>query len=306
MEDISVHKPVLLHETIEGLGLKNDDIVLDGTVGGAGHAIEILRRLGPKGVYIGLDQDADALNKAKQKFDQKDFKAKIILRNENDRNLRKVLDALDIKFITKAIFDLGLSSDQLEASGRGFSLKKDEPLLMTFQANPDKETLTAETIVNHFENDSLVTILRNYGEEQYAKRIAAGIIRAREEKAITSTGELVRIIEASVPASYRRKKIHPATKTFQALRMTVNDEYRSLIETLDAAVKSINETGRIAIISFESITDRAVKNFFREKKKENILEILNKKPIVPSEQEIKDNPRSRSAKLRIAEKKTIL
>lgn len=296
----NVHTPVLLKEVLEGLALAPGDVVLDGTVGSAGHGKEMSACIGSTGTYIGVDQDSDALQRAKENL--KDAPAQICLVEESFRNLDTVLDSLGFEQVDKILLDLGISSNQLETSGRGFTFQKDEPLLMTMKKSSE-DGLTAGEIVNSFEEENLITILESYGEEKHAKRIAKGIVEAREEKEIKTTGELAEIIKTSVPLYYRRRKIHPATKTFQALRMTVNDEFKALEEALTKAWEKLSKGGRLAVISFHSIEDRTVKKFFKEKKRLLEADVLTKKPIFPGEEEKSLNPRSRSAKLRIAQRK---
>jgi len=289
----SVHKSVLLKETIDGLNLVDGATVLDATFGGGGHSLEICKRY--KNVtIIALDQDAGALERAKEKF--KDVDAKITFLNRNFRQID------DLKTVDAIIFDLGLSSDQLEISGRGFSFTKDEPLLMTMKESPNDEDLTAKEIVNTWEERNLADIIYGYGEERFSRRIAKAIVEARKENEIKTTFELVKIIEGSVPGSYKRGKIHFATRTFQALRIAVNDELGALEEGLAGGLKILKNEGRMGVISFHSLEDRIVKRFFREMKDEGKIKIINKKPIIAGKEELILNKRSRSAKLRIIEK----
>jgi len=293
----SRHKPVLLNETIEGLDLHDGGVVLDGTLGGGGHALEICRRF-PGAKIIALDQDAGAIRQAREKF--KD--CRINFHNENFRNLDKVLKKEGLEKVSAVILDLGLSSDQLQNSSRGFSFMKSEPLFMTMKENPRPDDLTAEMMVNEWREQSLADIIYGYGQERYGRKIARGIVEAREKGRIKTTAELVEIIRQSVPPPYRRGKIHFATRTFQALRVAVNDELRALSEGLAKGFEALKPSGRMAVISFHSLEDRIVKKFFKQKEKENRAKLINKKPIVAGEEELKENPKSRSAKLRIAEK----
>ena len=291
----SVHKTVLLNETIEGLNLTTKSVVLDGTFGGGGHSAEICRRF-PGVKIIALDQDQSVFEKAKDKF--KNLDCDISFSNENFRDLEN-----SINFPVDAIiFDLGLSSDQLENSGRGFSFLKDEPLLMTMKENPSPEDLTAMDIVNTWSEKNLADIIYGYGEERYSRRIAKGIADAREKAEIKTTFDLVKIIESSVPGLYKRGKLHFATRTFQALRIAVNDELGVLKTGLEKGFAALGVGGRMAVISFHSLEDRIVKKFYKEKEKEGEAKLINKKPITASAEEIKNNPRSRSAKLRILKK----
>ena len=285
----SVHKTVLLQETIEGLNLQPKSLVLDCTFGGGGHSLEILK-IFPETKIVALDQDANT---------RKNSSSKIIFHNENFRNLDKVLGQEKADGI---IFDLGLSSDQLENSGRGFTFMRDEPLLMTMKANPLPEDVTAYDVVNSWGEENLADIIYGYGEERYSRRIAKAIVDARKQKEIKTTFELVKIIEGAVPAAYRRGRLHFATRTFQALRIAVNDELGALQEGLAKGFKVLKIGGRMAVISFHSLEDRAVKKFFRELGAEGKAKLINKKPIVSGSEELKSNPRARSAKLRILEK----
>jgi 16S rRNA (cytosine1402-N4)-methyltransferase len=295
-----MHIPVLLHESIDGLEVKPNDVVLDGTINGGGHSKVIAERMGTAGIIVGMDRDEDALNRARVALEGSH--PRIILVNDNFRNLGKVLRENGLDGADRILLDLGLSSDQLERSGRGFSFQKDEPLLMTFKAHPDENDLTARDVVNTWEEESLETIIYGFGEEKFAKRIAAAIVRRRGEKPIETSNELAEIIKKSVPQWYAHKKVHCATKTFQALRIAVNDELGSLREGLLEGMKYLKPNGRMGVISFHSIEDRAVKNFFKEQEKQGICKIITKKPIVPSREEILKNKRARSAKLRIAQK----
>lgn len=293
----TVHKSVLLQETIEGLNLKQGSVVLDATFGGGGHTLEVCKNY--KGVeVVALDQDKSTWERAKDKF--KGFKVSFY--NENFRNLDKALKKEGVTEVDGIIFDLGLSSDQLEVSLRGFSFMKDEPLMMTMKENPGREDLTAKDIVNSWSEENLAKILRGYGEENFAGRIARAIVEAREEKEIESTFQLVEIIRSVVPAFYRKGKTHFATKTFQAIRMAVNDELRALQEGLEKGVVALKSGGRMSVISFHSGEDRVVKNIFKNLAKEGKIKLINKKPIVPGKVELKENKRARSAKLRIIEK----
>ena len=295
----SIHKTVLLNETIEGLNLKKDSIVIDGTFGGGGHSLEICKKF-PNVKIIAIDQDANAFLKAKPRF--KDIKCDIDFINTNFRSLDKATK----EKVDGIIFDLGLSSDQLENSGRGFSFLKDEPLLMNMKKskkeNPSSEDLTAFEVVNTWEEKNLADIIYGFGEERFSRRIAKGIVEARKKSKIETTFDLIKIIESSVPAMYRKGKINCATKTFQALRITVNDEVGALKEGLDKGFDKLKIGGRMSVISFHSLEDRIVKRFFKEYEKEGLLKLINKKPITPSKEEIINNNRSRSAKLRVIEK----
>lgn len=294
------HIPVLLQETIDGLDLHSGDVVVDGTLGYAGHSSEICKKIGRGGILIGFDQDEDALTYAKERLSS--VPAKIIFIQDNFRNIAKHLGAEGISDIDKALLDLGVSSKHFDDSGRGFTFKKDEPLIMSMKKEITEEDLTAKEIVNSWAEESIADILYGFGEERFARKIAREIIAAREKKEIETTFELVEIIKRSVPVWYQNRKIHPATKTFQALRITVNDELGALRDFLDTIDQFLVKGGRIAIITFHSLEDRIVKNIFKEKSKEGVYKLVNKKTIKPTREEIIQNPRSRSAQLRIVEK----
>ncbi|MCK4387054.1 MAG: 16S rRNA (cytosine(1402)-N(4))-methyltransferase RsmH [Candidatus Pacebacteria bacterium] len=289
-----MHKPVLLNEVIKVLDIQPGDTVLDGTVGGGGYLEAICELAGKKGIVIGLDQDKSAL----ERVEKEECVCQRYLTNENFRNLGKVLDGLNIEKVDKIVFDLGLSSDQLENSGQGFSFQKDEPLLMTFKSVLTKDDLTAEEIVNNWNEQNLADIIYAYGEERFAKRIAKQICEARRKQPIKTTFDLLKIIKTATPERYRRGKTHFATKTFQALRITVNDEIGALKEGLEKGFERLNKGGRMAVISFHSLEDRAIKRFFKQQKNERRGILIAKKPIIPSKEEIQKNPRARSAKLR--------
>ena len=295
-EDVqkSIHRTVLLNETIEGLNLKGESpTVLDATFGGGGHSFEICRRF-PSSKIIAFDQDKSVWKKAELRFKGCDIK--FVTMNFRD------IDPGSVGELDGIIFDLGLSSDQLENSGRGFSFKKDEPLFMTMKEDPKEEDLTASDIVNTWSEENLGTIIRGYGEERYAKRIAHGIAEARKEKKLDTTFDLVRAIEKSVPAVYRRGRIHFATRTFQAIRIAVNSELEALQEGLKKGFEALKPGGRMAVISFHSLEDRITKRFFKNLHGMEDAKLVNKKPILAKEEETNTNPRSRSAKLRILEK----
>ncbi len=296
-----VHKTVLLKESIEGLDIHPGETFLDGTLGSAGHSVYALEKTEGNLTLIGLDEDTEALKRSKERLEKiKTSKSNIHLENSNFRNLDIVLEKLRISKVDKILLDIGLSSDQFETSGRGFSFKKDEPLLMTFKS--ESNSLTAAYILNNWEEENIADIIYGYGEEKYARRIAKKIVEFREKKEIKTTFELVGIIEEAVPGFYRKGKIHPATRTFQALRITVNDELNALKDGLKKGFEKLNTKGRMAVISFHSLEDRLVKHFNKEKGEMGLARIITKRPITPSEEEIKENPRSRSAKLRILEK----
>ncbi|MEK7213718.1 MAG: 16S rRNA (cytosine(1402)-N(4))-methyltransferase RsmH [Patescibacteria group bacterium] len=295
-----IHITVLLKSSIDGLNIHPGDIYLDGTIGSGGHAEYALEKTRGSITVIGLDQDSEALERSRERL--KDF-SKVILEEASYADLDKVLNKLKIKKVHRIMFDLGLSSDQFETSKRGFSFKKDEPLLMTFKKNPKDEDLTSFRIVNTWQEENIADVIYGYGEERYSRKIARAIVKYREKKSIDTTGELVEIIMQAVPPFYRRGKIHPATRTFQALRIAVNDELNTLKKGLIKGFERLEKGGRMAVISFHSLEDRIVKNFNKEKADLDEANIIIKKPIMPTEIEIRKNPRSRSAKLRILEKK---
>jgi len=251
------------------------------------------------GTIVGIDQDSGALAKAEERLGV--CPGTVHLAQSNFRNLDTVLEDLGLSHIDKALFDLGLSSDQLAATGRGFSFQSDEPLLMTFNPHPGVNDLTAREILNTWAEENIADIIYGYGDEQFSRRIAKAIVEARKIEPIKTTFQLVEIIEKSVPFFYRKRKTHCATKTFQALRTTVNDEIESAKEGIEKAFSYLRG-GRIAVISFHSIEDRSVKNIFKEKKAEGVGKLVTRRIVTPSSEELKENPRARSAKLRIIEK----
>lgn len=295
-----MHKPVLLNEVIETLNIQLGDTVLDGTIGGGGYFKKFCQLVGERGTVIGLDQDNSVIEEMKKS--NFDFSCERYLINENFRNIGKALDELGISKVDKIVFDLGISSDQLGESGRGFSFQKNEPLLMTLKNKLTENDLTAKEIVNNWDEQNLADIIFGYGEEKFAKRIAKSISQARKERSIETTFDLIAVIKTAVPEWYQSKKIHFATKTFQALRIAVNDEITALREGLEEGFSHLTAGGRMAVVSFHSKEDRTVKTFFKEKKKENKGILIVKKPIIPMRDEIQKNSRSRSAKLRGIEK----
>lgn len=296
----SIHKTVLLKEAIDGLNLTSKSVVVDATFGGGGHSEEICKKF-PNIKIIALDQDANT-------FKNKKPDSKIIFHDQNFRNIDKVLDKERIKEVDGIIFDLGLSSDQLENSGRGFSFMKNEPLLMQMKSSvkenlsSESEDVTASDVVNTWSEENLANVIYGYGEEKFSRRIARGIVEARKNKKLETTFELVEVIKNSVPIAYTRGRLHFATRTFQAIRLAVNDELGALSEGLEKGFKFLKSGGRMSVISFHSLEDRIVKRFFKKQAEENSAKLINKKPITPSVEEIKNNPRARSAKLRILEK----
>ncbi len=292
-----MHVPVLLQHVIEGLALSKGSTVVDATVGGAGYTNALCDAVGPEGVVIGLDQDEGALASAKEKL--ADAKCVLHLVHANFRDVDEVLTKLGIAAIDGIAFDIGLSSMQLEESGRGFSFMREEPLLMTFREKQDASHFTARDIVNSWKEDEIVNVLIGYAEERNAKKIAKAIVDARRKNLIETTTQLVDVITKAL--GYTGGPIHPATKTFQALRIAVNDELGALDEGLSKGYAVLKKGGRMAVVSFHSLEDRKVKEFFKEKAQEGSTRIT-KKPITPDFDEVRRNPRSRSAKLRILQK----
>ena len=294
------HITVLLNETIDGLDIQKGDIVVDGTLGGAGHTKEIIRRFGKDVKIIGLDLDKDAIDRSEILL--KDLEKDVVLVNAGFQDIDKVLESLNLLHADRILLDLGLSSFQLEESERGFSFLKDEPLMMTMKKNPGSEDITAHDIVNTWEEKSIADIIYGFGEEKYSRKIAKAIVEAREEQEIKTTFDLVKIIQDAVGRNYRGMKIHPATRTFQALRIATNSELTNLEKVIERGFDKLATGGRMAIISFHSLEDRIVKRAFVELKEKGYGMIITKKPIIPTKEEAKDNPRSRSAKLRLIEK----
>lgn len=305
------HKSVLLKETIEGLNVRKGKIYLDGTLGGAGHSYEILKKLDGTGLLIGIDQDEEALKAAREKLS--DFK-NVEFFNLNYIDFEKALDELGIDKIDGVLLDIGVSSYQFDNPERGFSYRFDAPLDMRM----DKTLkISAKEIVNTYSEGEITQIIKDFGEEKWASRISKFIVEERKNKSINTTFDLVEIIKNAIPASARRNGPHPAKRTFQALRIEVNKELDVLKNSIDKFVKRLNPGGRIAIITFHSLEDRIVKNSFKYLEKDCIcpptssictcdkkreIKIITRKPITASEDELKENNRSHSAKLRIAEK----
>lgn len=298
-EKISGHRSVLLHEAIDALHIQPKDIVLDATLGGAGHAIQIAHRLSREGTLIGIDADAAAIERAHAAL--LGVAPHVHLRRANFRNLEAVLQEIGIGEISKAFFDLGWSGYQLEA-GRGFSFLKDEPLLMTYADSPTDGDLTAATIVNEWAEESIADVIFGWGEEKYSRRIAKKIVSQRAISPFNTSKQLADAIKEAVPASYRYGRIHPATRTFQALRIAVNDELGALKEGITAAWKHLQKGGRLCVITFHSIEDREVKRLFVEWEQVGAGQRSSKRVIKPTEAELSENPRARSAKLRVIEK----
>lgn len=306
------HKPVLLEETIKALDIKENGIYVDCTVGGAGHSIEIVKRLGKDGRLIAIDQDEEALLKATEVLS--DYKDKVVFIKSNYSHLDSILDSLNIEKIDGVLMDIGVSSYQLDEKDRGFSYNQDAALDMRMDKEND---LTAKYIVNNYSKEDLENIFWNYGEEKWGMRIADFIIEARHEKEIESTFDLVEIIKKAIPKKVRMQGKHPAKRVFQALRIEVNKELEVLDTTIDIAVDRLKKDGRLAIITFHSLEDRIVKNKFNKLasgctcppdfpvcvcNKTEYVKIINRKPIVATEEELNENSRAKSAKLRICSK----
>lgn len=305
------HISVLLNECIEELKIKNDGIYVDCTLGGAGHSSVILQHLGENGRLIGIDQDKDALKAAGERL--KDFNNATLV-HSNFENLKNVLDNLEIDGVDGILIDLGVSSYQLDNAERGFSYMQDAPLDMRMNR---EEEFSAYEVINTYTAEQLFRIIKEYGEEKFAKRIADFIVKAREEKPIETTFELVEIIKSAIPAKARREGPHPAKRTFQAIRIEVNRELAIISNTIKDGVEKLNKGGRMAIITFHSLEDRIVKKTYKDLtnpctcpsslpvcvcNNKPIVKIITRKPIEASEEELEYNPRSRSAKLRVIEK----
>jgi len=306
------HKSVLLDECIEALAIKADGIYLDGTLGGAGHSYEIVRRLEEGGRLIGVDRDTVALTAATQRL--RDYADRVTTVHSNFCRVHEILDELEIEGVDGMLFDLGVSSPQLDDGSRGFSYMADAPLDMRMNR---EDPLTAADVVNTYSQEELKRILFTFGEERYAPQIAAAICRKREAKPIETTFELVDIIRSAMPAQALREKQHPAKRSFQAIRIAVNDELGSVDRMMSAAIARLNKGGRLAVITFHSLEDRIVKNAMQAASKgctcppefpvcicgkKPLVKLISRKPIVSGEAELADNPRARSAKLRVCEK----
>ncbi|MBD5392919.1 MAG: 16S rRNA (cytosine(1402)-N(4))-methyltransferase RsmH [Lachnospiraceae bacterium] len=306
------HTSVLLNETIEGLKIKPDGIYVDGTLGGGGHSHKIAGKLSENGRLIGIDQDEAAVTAAGERL--KEFGNKVTIIRSNFRNTKSVLDLLGIHKIDGMMLDLGVSSYQLDTRERGFSYRYDAPLDMRMDL---RQTLTAEDIVNGYSEMDLFRIIRDYGEDRFAKNIAKHIVKAREEKKIETTGELNEIIKAAIPAKMRKDGGHPSKRTYQAIRIECNKELEMLKESLDELIELLNPGGRLCIITFHSLEDRIVKTAFKKAENPCICppsfpvcvcgktsqgKVITGKPVLPGEEEQNENPRSKSAKLRIFEK----
>ena len=293
------HKPVLQKEILQYLDPNSNENFVDATVSEMGHTISILNRTKPNGKILGIEWDPEIIEKSKLYIENSKLGERIILVNDSYINLKEIVAKYKFTPVNGILFDLGMSSWHLENSNKGFSFLKDELLDMRYSPT---NGLSATEIINNWQEPEIERILTEYGEEKFAKKITKEIAKERKIKFIKTTFQLVKIIEKAIPFKYQHDKIHFATRTFQALRIAVNDELNNLNKVLPQAVEILAPKGKIAIISFHSLEDRIVKNFFKEEKEKLIP--LTKKPITPLQEEIKINPRSRSAKLRVAMKIT--
>lgn len=306
------HTSVLLNETIEALHIKPNGVYLDGTLGGGGHAYEVCRRLGGEGRFYGIDQDAAAIEAAGKRLEE--FGGRVSIIRDNYCNAREALKEKGVSHVDGILLDLGVSSYQLDTVERGFTYKYDTPLDMRMD---QRQKLTAKDIVNDYDEQALYRVIRDYGEDQFAKNIAKHIVQARAEKPIETTFELNEIVKAAIPAKIRASGGHPSKRTFQAIRIECNRELDVLKNSLEDFVNMLNPQGRLCIITFHSLEDRIVKNFFREMEnpctcppefpvcvcgKIPYGKMVPRKPILPSEEEMEVNARSKSAKLRVFER----
>lgn len=292
-----MHLPVLKKEVIHYLEPKANENFIDCSVGEGGHTISLLKKNKPNGKVLGIEIDSELYQKIRSGLAK--IQNRLILVNDSYINLEKIIKKYKFKSIKGILIDLGLSTWHLKESKRGFSFLKNEPLEMRYNLN---NPLTAQEIINHWSETEIEKILKEYSQERFSKRITKEIINQRKVKPIKTTFQLVEIIKKTTPSWYHHKKIHFATRTFQSLRIAVNDELNNLKKVLGQAIKILDKKGKLVIISFHSLEDGIVKNFFQQKAKENLIKILTEKPIRPSIQEIKVNPSSRSAKLRACSK----
>ncbi len=305
------HLPVLYEETLDMLQLKNGSVVVDGTLGGAGHAGGILKRIAPYGRLIGIDKDGDAIERCKERLEGLES---VTFVRDDFKNITEVLSSLGIDGIDGAVLDLGVSSFQLDEAERGFSYMQDAPLDMRMDA---RQELDAEYIVNSYSKEQLTKIIRDYGEERWAARIAEFIVKERTQERVETTGQLVSIIKKAVPKGARKDGPHPAKRTFQAIRIEVNGELDKLAEALEDYAKALKSGGRLAVITFHSLEDRIVKQTFKRLQdpcecpkefpmcvcgKTGTVTVVTRKPVLPGDTELGENPRARSARLRVIEK----
>ncbi len=306
------HKSVLLQETIENLKVKPDGVYVDGTLGGAGHALEVCKKLSATGRFIGIDQDAAAIETAAERL--KNYESQTIIIRSNYCSMIREVQNLGIREVDGIVLDLGVSSYQLDTAERGFTYRADAPLDMRMDQRQEK---TARDIVNTYSESEIYRIIRDYGEDRFARNIARHIVKARENAPINTTGELAEIIKQAIPMKARAVGGHPAKRTFQAIRIELNQELEVLKQSLDDMIDLLGDGGRICIITFHSLEDRIVKNIFRNSEhpctcppdfpvcvcgKKSKGRVITRKPILPTEQEIAENPRSKSAKLRVFER----
>lgn len=306
------HKSVLLSETVDSLNIRPDGIYVDGTLGGGGHASAVAERLGPGGRLIGIDQDAAAVEAARERL--KPFLDRVTVVRSNYEKIKEVLEEQKIEKVDGIYLDLGVSSYQLDTAERGFTYREDAPLDMRMDQRNEE---TAREIVNTYDEWRLYRVIRDYGEDRFAKNIAKHIVRARQEKPIETTGELIEIIKAAIPARVRAAGGHPAKRTFQAIRIELNQELEILERSIDVMIDLLTPGGRLSIITFHSLEDRIVKSSFRLSEKPCICppdfpvcvcgreskgHVVTRKPILPGEEEIAANSRAKSAKLRVFEK----
>lgn len=306
------HKSVLLQETIENLKVKPDGVYVDGTLGGAGHALEVCKKLSATGRFIGIDQDAAAIETAAERL--KNYESQTIIIRSNYCSMIREVQNLGIREVDGIVLDLGVSSYQLDTAERGFTYRADAPLDMRMDQRQEK---TARDIVNTYSESEIYRIIRDYGEDRFARNIARHIVKARENAPINNTGELAEIIKQAIPMKARAVGGHPAKRTFQAIRIELNQELEVLKQSLDDMINLLGDGGRICIITFHSLEDRIVKNIFRNSEhpctcppdfpvcvcgKKSKGRVITRRPILPTEQEIAENPRSKSAKLRVFER----
>lgn len=307
------HQSVLLEETINNLNIQPDGIYVDGTLGGGGHAFHVCSRLSEKGHFIGIDQDGAAIEAAGERL--KPFGDKVTIVRSNYSDMKQVLQSLGVSGVNGIVLDLGVSSYQLDTAERGFSYRENAPLDMRMDQRQEK---TARDIINGYSEMELYRIIRDYGEDKFAKNIAKHIVRARQEKPVETTDELTEIIKAAIPMKFRAVGGHPAKRTFQAIRIELNQELEVLRSHLNEMVELLDDGGRICIITFHSLEDRIVKNIFRKCEnpcecppsfptcvcgKKSMGKVITRKPILPSEEELEINPRAKSAKLRVFERR---
>ena len=306
------HKSILLNECMEGLSIKEDGIYVDGTLGGGGHSFHILERLGERGRLIGIDQDEDAIKAATKRLEA--FANKVTIERDNYEHFQTILSTLSIPKVDGILLDLGVSSYQFDEADRGFSYRFDAPLDMRMDRRQD---FTAKDLINNYSEQELYRIIRDYGEDKFARNIAKHIVKEREKKPIETTFELSEIISHAIPMKMRVQGGHPAKKTFQAVRIALNRELEVLEESIEGMIKALKPEGRLCIISFHSLEDRIVKKAFRTAEdpcicpkdfpictcgRKSLGKVISKKAIIPSDLEMEENPRARSAKLRIFER----